>query len=92
MTCELSEAERRELHVVAPQNERNAENALVSRDLAEKLLANLEPEDRSVMQMLYADEMSVGETAEILGWSRSKTKMRAWRARNALRSILKRFL
>src|SRR5438552_9316416 len=46
MTCELSEAERRELHVAAPQNERNAENALVSRDLAEKLLANLEPEDQ----------------------------------------------
>ena len=92
MTCELSDAERRDLQNTTRPNDGNAERSLISRDLAEKLLANLAPEDRSVMQMLYADQMSVDEAAEILGWSKSKTKMRAWRARNALRSILKRFL
>jgi DNA-directed RNA polymerase specialized sigma24 family protein len=42
--------------------------------------------------MLDAEEMSVGEVAEITGWSRSKIKIRAFRARSALRKILRRFV
>ena len=68
------------------------ETKLVRRDLAEKLLARLAADDRAVLQMLDAEEMSVGEVAEATGWTKSKVKIRAFRARRALRKILKKFL
>ncbi|HEX3559352.1 MAG TPA: sigma-70 family RNA polymerase sigma factor [Pyrinomonadaceae bacterium] len=68
------------------------EAAAVSRDLATKLLSRLEPEDRLVLVMLDAEGLSVVEIAELLGWSVSKVKVRAHRARARLRRTLKRFL
>ena len=70
----------------------SGEKPHIERDLAAKLLANLSAEDRVLLQMLYVDEFSVAEAAEALGWSVSKTKVRAWRARNALRKIVKKLL
>lgn len=90
--CEFSEAETEILFADAANNEKTAENSVVERDLAEKLLSKLAVEDRAILQMLDAEEMSVREVAEITGWSNSKIKIRAFRARNALRSILKKFL
>lgn len=70
----------------------SAEKRTVERDLANKILARLEPEDRAIIQMFYGEEMSSAEIADITGWSISKVKLRAWRARNALRKVLKKFL
>jgi RNA polymerase sigma-70 factor, ECF subfamily len=69
-----------------------AESAAVSRDLAAKLLARLSPEDRLVLVMLDAEGLSVAEIAGLLGWSESKVKVRAHRARASLRRVLERFL
>ena len=71
---------------------RSSEDALIDRDLAEKLLANVAADDRALLHMLYAEEMSVSEIAEQFGWSVSKTKVKAWRARHTLRRIVKRYL
>ena len=71
---------------------RSSEDALIDRDLAEKLLANVAADDRALLYMLYAEEMSVSEIAEQFGWSVSKTKVKAWRARHTLRRIVKRYL
>lgn len=90
--CEFSEAETDILFRDAANDEKTAENSIVERDLAEKLLSHLSVEDRAVLQMLDAEEMSVREVAEITGWSNSKIKVRAFRARNALRKILRKFL
>jgi RNA polymerase sigma-70 factor (ECF subfamily) len=68
------------------------ESAAVTRDLAEKLLARLSPEDRLVLVMLEAEGMSVAEIARTTKWSVSKVKVRAHRARAALRRVLSRFL
>lgn len=68
------------------------ESEAVSRDLAAKLLARLEPEDRIVLVMLDAEGLSVAEIAGLLGWSVSKVKVRAHRARARLRRALGRFL
>jgi len=90
---ELSDAEKTDLLTSKPyQQENNAEDGIVNRDLAQKLLSHLKADDRSVMQMLYLEGMSVAETARLMGWSVSKTKVRAWRARCVLRSILRKFL
>jgi RNA polymerase sigma-70 factor (ECF subfamily) len=70
----------------------DAESAAVSRDLAEKLLRRLSPEDRVVLVMLEVEELPVAEIAGVMGWSLSKVKVRAHRARAALRRVLGRFL
>lgn len=71
---------------------KDAEELAVQRDLLEKLLASLSADDRVLLQMLHAYEISVAEAAEIFGWSRAKVKVRAFRARRSLNRILKRFL
>jgi RNA polymerase sigma-70 factor, ECF subfamily len=68
------------------------ESAAVSRDLASKLLQRLEPDDRMVLTLMNASDFSVAEIAEVTGWSVSKVKMRAHRARRALQKILHRFV
>jgi len=70
----------------------DVENALVSRDLAVKLLARLSPEDRMVLTLLDVEGFSVAEIAKLTNWSVSKVKVRAHRARAHLRRVLKRFL
>ena len=70
----------------------DAEGQAVSRDLASKLLARLSPEDRLVLVMLDVEGLSVAEIAGLLGWTGSKVKVRAHRARAHLRRVLERFL
>ncbi len=65
--------------VEAAQERRDA------RELAEKLLATLRPEDRLVLTLQNGEDMSVSEIAAIVGWSEAKVKIRAFRARQALR-------
>lgn len=68
------------------------ESAAISRDLASKLLQRLEPDDRTVLALLSIGDLSIAETAELTGWSVSKVKMRAHRARQALQRVLHRFV
>jgi RNA polymerase sigma-70 factor (ECF subfamily) len=70
----------------------DAESRAVARDLALKLLARLGPEDRLVLVMLDVEGLSVSEIAGLLGWTGSKVKVRAHRARAHLRRVLERFL
>jgi RNA polymerase sigma-70 factor (ECF subfamily) len=70
----------------------DVEAVAITRDLADKLLSRLSAEDRLVLIMLDAEELSVNEIATLMGWSVSKVKVRAHRARASLRRVLKRFL
>ncbi len=65
---------------------------MISRDLANKLLARLAPDDRIVLTLLDAEELSVAEIALVMGWTVSKVKVRAHRARQALRRVLGEFV
>lgn len=91
LLCELSDSENDFLRRGA-QHDKAAEHFHIQRDLAEKLLSRLTAEDRALLQMLDAEEMTVGEVSEATGWSNSKIKIRAFRARRALRKILGKFL
>ncbi len=70
----------------------NAEDDVIGRDLAAKLLARVPADDRALLHMLYAEEMTIAEIAGFFGWSISKTKIRAWRARHYLRRVMKQLL
>lgn len=91
LLCELSETEKETLFADLRSGNETEEN-LIERDLAEKLLAHLPNADRALLQMLYAEEMSVKQISEITGWSISKIKVRAFRARKSLRKVLRKFL
>lgn len=70
----------------------DAEQSIVLRDLAVKLLARLGPDDRLVLTLLNAEELSVSEIADLTGWSEAKVKVRAHRARKTLRAMFKAFV
>jgi RNA polymerase sigma-70 factor, ECF subfamily len=69
-----------------------AEERRESYNLAHRLLDTLKPEDRLVMVLKESEELSVSEIAETLGWSEAKVKIRAFRARQALRKQAERIL
>jgi RNA polymerase sigma-70 factor (ECF subfamily) len=71
---------------------RDAESAVISCDLANKLLARLSADDRIVLTLLDAEELSVAEIAVVMGWKVSKVKVRAHRARRSLRRVLGEFV
>jgi RNA polymerase sigma-70 factor (ECF subfamily) len=74
------------------KGEGNVEAQASNRDLAHKLLSRLDAEDRLVLVMLDAEGLSVAEIAKIMNWSGSKVKVRAHRARAALRRLLGKYL
>ena len=62
-----------------------------ARELLEKLLSHLPPEDRLVISLLDLEEKPVREIGELTGWSRSLVKVRAFRARRKLRRLAEAF-
>jgi RNA polymerase sigma-70 factor (ECF subfamily) len=54
-------------------------------DLAHRLLDSLKPEDRMVVVLKESEEMTIAEIAAQMGWSQAKVKIRAFRARRAMR-------
>ena len=55
-------------------------------------LARLSPENRAVLTLVHLDGYSVREAAQLLGWSVVNVKVRAHRARQALRALLRHIL
>jgi RNA polymerase sigma-70 factor, ECF subfamily len=60
------------------------------RDLSEAkfILSHLPPDDRALLTLLYLEEMSLAEIAGHFSWSLVNTKVKAFRARQRLKSIL----
>ena len=70
----------------------DAEQKVIAVDLAERLLRTLSPEDRLALTMIDGEGASVNEVAEVTGWSESKVKVRAFRARKKAREALEKLL
>jgi RNA polymerase sigma-70 factor (ECF subfamily) len=68
----------------------NAEERREAHDLAHRLLDTLRPEDRTVLILRDSEELNVSEIADLMGWSQAKVKIRAFRARQALRRQVER--
>jgi RNA polymerase sigma-70 factor (ECF subfamily) len=58
------------------------------RDLLNRALARLKPDERLVITLMELEEYSVREIAASTGWSESNVKVRAYRAREALKRIV----
>ena len=92
LTCDLSDAEVDSLVELTADASRAQERSLIATDLSEKLLAHLPSEERALLQMMYTEEMSVAEIADVLDCTAANVKIRAWRARKTLRKLLQKFL
>jgi RNA polymerase sigma-70 factor, ECF subfamily len=71
----------------APPAEPSAEE---SRELLQRLMTVLKPDERVVVQWLYLEEKSVLEICDLTGWKPSKVKVAAFRARQKLSAAVKR--
>ena len=68
----------------------DTDKAAAARELIEKILTQLSPSARLVINLLEIEERSVKEIAQLTGWSVPLVKVRAFRARAEMRKILRR--
>jgi len=86
--ADLSENESDVLDAVLTNEDEVApDDALASRELLHKLLDQLKPDDRMVIQLLDLEERSIAEISSLTGWSQSLVKVRAFRARRKLQKF-----
>jgi RNA polymerase sigma factor (sigma-70 family) len=91
--ADLTEEEEQVVHsLAATQEDLPAGSSLASRELVEKLLVRLKPQDRLVITLLHLEGRSVEETRKATGWSATMVKVRAFRARHKLRKHLEALL
>lgn len=60
-----------------------------AREILDWALSRLSPEDRVVLELVHLEGHSGKEAADLLGWSVTNVKVRAFRARKRLHRLLK---
>lgn len=77
--------------VVAEHSQQSFDREETRREAKEVLawaLDRLTAEERMVITLLYLEELSVKETADLLGWTTVNVKVKAHRLRNKLRKLI----
>ncbi|HEY0945256.1 MAG TPA: RNA polymerase sigma factor [Opitutaceae bacterium] len=86
--ADLSENEAELLDAVLTNDSEQApDDALAAHELVHKLLEQLKPDDRLVIQLLDLEQKSIAEICELTGWNTSLVKVRAFRARRKLQKL-----
>lgn len=86
--ADLSENEADVLDaVMTSDNDVAANDAMASHELVHKLLDQLKPDDRMVIQLLDLEQKTIAEIGNLTGWNASLIKVRAFRARRKLRKL-----
>lgn len=88
--ADLSEGEAQVLdNVLSDEREAKPGDALAASELVQKLLAQLKPADRTVIQLLDLEQKTIAEIAQLTGWGQSMIKVRAFRARRKLQKLFR---
>lgn len=74
-------------HVLSDEREAIPGDALAARELVQKLLAQLKPDDQLVIQLLDLEQKTLVEISELTGWNQTLVKVRAFRARRKLQKL-----
>ena len=91
--ADLSEEEEQMLDWLATSDDDlHPDRSMASRDLVEKLLAQLKPKDRLVINLMNLEGRTLEEVRQITGWSQAVIKVRAFRARARLRVAYKNLM
>jgi len=84
--ADLSEDEANVVeHLAASPEELDASDQVASKELVDKLLASLRPDDRLLMRLMYLEGHQIDEISSLTGWNKSLIKIRTFRARAQLR-------
>jgi len=89
---DLSDDEQNWLEQQKGGEQPSVENSVVATDLADRVLSVLSPEDQQALLMIDGEDASIKEVAEATGWSESKVKVRAFRARRKVREAMEKLL
>jgi len=89
---DLTDDEQQWLDHQSGDGQPSVENSVVATDLADRVLSVLSPEDQQALLMIDGEDASVREVAEATGWSESKVKVRAFRARKKVREAMEKLL
>lgn len=86
--ADLSEGEADVLDAVMTNEQEVApDDALEAHELVHKLLDQLNPDDRMVIQLLDLEQKTIAEISALTGWGQSLVKVRAFRARRKLQKL-----
>ena len=80
------------LAVAATERHQSSERSRAAADLAGRVLQTLAPEDRMVLTLIDGEDASVDDVVKMTGWSKSKVKVRAFRARRQMREAVEKLL
>jgi len=76
----------------ATEQHRSSEQSLVAADLAGRVLQTLAPDDQLVLMLIDGEDASVKDVVKMTGWSESKVKVQAFRARRRMRAAVEKLL
>jgi RNA polymerase sigma factor (sigma-70 family) len=86
--ADLSERETDVLDsAITNENDVAPDDALAAKEIVQKMLEMLKPEDRLVIQYLDLDQKSIAEISALTGWNQTLVKVRAFRARRKLQRM-----
>lgn len=86
--ADLSEGEADVLDAVMTNEADVApDDAVEAHELVHKLLDQLNPDDRMVLQLLDLEQKTIAEISALTGWGQSLVKVRAFRARRKLQKL-----
>ncbi|HVE58494.1 MAG TPA: RNA polymerase sigma factor [Pyrinomonadaceae bacterium] len=96
MVSDLTEDEtawlENKLASVSSVNYQNEEDKLIAADLVNRVLETLPPEDVLILQLIDGEGASIKEASGTTGWSESKVKIKAFRARRRMREAVQKLL
>lgn len=96
MVSDLTEDEtiwlENKLANVSSANYQNEEDKLIAADLVNRVLETLPPEDSLILQLIDGEGASIKEASAATGWSESKVKIKAFRARRRMREAVQKLL
>ena len=76
----------------AAAQHKSIERSLIAADLAGRVLQTLPADDQLVLTLIDGEEASVKEVVNLTGWSESKVKVQAFRARRKMRQAVEKLL
>ena len=76
----------------ATERHEASQRSSAAADLAGRVLQTLSPDDQLVLTLIDGEDASVKEVVEMTGWSASKVKVQAFRARRRMREAVEKLL
>lgn len=91
--ADLSEDEAAVLQNLAEKSEQTSlAESIASREVVDKLLGELNAQDRLVINLMHIEGHSLQEISQLTGWNTAVVKVRAYRARQRLKNVFNQLM